>query len=156
MRRPQWPHGYYFAICPFSSGGKIIQKKNSYTDYDPCPRPMAWARVKKKKPYAYYDPCHGLWPGHARVIKDLHLYVQVIIVTSNAVVISSCFQRTEQTCSEVSVARAARLFVLTQSIKYLVCASSLSFLLSKLWVTFIICFSIFFFFFCSMLKAPTC
>ena len=39
------PHGYYSAICPFSSGGKIIQKK-TYADYDPCPWPMAWARVK--------------------------------------------------------------------------------------------------------------
>ena len=92
--------------------------KKTLTDYDSCPRPMAWARVKKK-PYAYYDPCPRpmAW---ARVIKDLQLYVQVIIVTSNAV-ISSCCQRTEQTCSEVSIARAARLFVLTQSIKYLVC-----------------------------------
>ena len=46
MRRPQRPHGYYCAICSFSSGGKIIQKKpNAY--YDPCPRPMAWVRVKR-------------------------------------------------------------------------------------------------------------
>jgi len=28
MRRPQRPHGYHCAICSFSSGGKIIQKKN--------------------------------------------------------------------------------------------------------------------------------
>ena len=40
------PHGYYCAVCPFSSGGEIIQKKkNPYADYDPCPRPMDWARV---------------------------------------------------------------------------------------------------------------
>ena len=46
MRRPQRPDGYYCAICPFSSGGKIIQKKtNAYND--PCPQPMAWARVIK-------------------------------------------------------------------------------------------------------------
>ena len=32
MRRPQRPHGYYCAICPFSSGGKIIQKTR------PCPQ----------------------------------------------------------------------------------------------------------------------
>ena len=38
--RPHRSHGYYCAICPFSSGGNIIQKK------------------KKKKPYADYD-----WPG---------------------------------------------------------------------------------------------
>ena len=33
MRTPQRPDGYYSAICPFSSGGKIIQKK-----LDPVPR----------------------------------------------------------------------------------------------------------------------
>ena len=40
------PHGYYCVICPFSSGGNIIQKKKKPDAfYDPCPRPMAWARV---------------------------------------------------------------------------------------------------------------
>ena len=55
-RRPHRSHGYYCAICPFSSGGKIIQKKKKkkkkkkpYADYDLRPRPMAWAQVKKKK-----------------------------------------------------------------------------------------------------------
>ena len=31
-RRPHRSHGYYCAICPFSSGGNIIQKK-----LDPVP-----------------------------------------------------------------------------------------------------------------------
>ena len=46
-RRPHRSHGYYCAICPFSSGGNIIQKKKKepYADYDSRPRPMAWARV---------------------------------------------------------------------------------------------------------------
>ena len=54
-RRPHRSHGYYCAICPFSSGGKIIQKKKKkkkkkpYADYDLRPRPMAWAQVKRLK-----------------------------------------------------------------------------------------------------------
>ena len=32
IRRPHRSHGYYCAICPFSSGGNIIQKK-----LDPVP-----------------------------------------------------------------------------------------------------------------------
>ena len=53
-RRPHRSHGYYCAICPFSSGGNIIQKrkkkkKKPYADYDLRPRAMAWAQVKKKK-----------------------------------------------------------------------------------------------------------
>ena len=53
-RRPHRSHGYYCAICPFSSGGKIIQKKKKkkkkkkpYADYDLRPRPMAWAQVTR-------------------------------------------------------------------------------------------------------------
>ena len=46
-RRPHRSHGYYCAICPFSSGGEIIQKKRPYADYDLCPRPVAWAQVIK-------------------------------------------------------------------------------------------------------------
>ena len=71
-RRPHRSHGYYCAICPFSSGGKIIQKKKKpYADYDLRPRPMAWAQVKKN-PYADYDACPRpmAW---ARVIKTLNI-----------------------------------------------------------------------------------
>ena len=52
-RRPHRSHGYYCAICPFSSGGNIIQKKKKkkkpYADYDLRPRPMAWAQVTRSK-----------------------------------------------------------------------------------------------------------
>ena len=38
------------------------KKKKPYADYDPCPRPMAWARVKN--PTQIMTRAHGLWPGH--------------------------------------------------------------------------------------------
>ena len=50
-RRPHRSHGYYCAICPFSSGGNIIQKKKKKkkkknpTQIMTCARPMAWAQV---------------------------------------------------------------------------------------------------------------
>ena len=48
------PHGYYCTICPFWSGGNIKHKKpNAF--YEPCPRPMAWARVKTEQSNAFLD-----------------------------------------------------------------------------------------------------
>ena len=42
------PHGYYCAICSFSSSEKILQKK-PYAFDDPYRRPRAWARVNMGK-----------------------------------------------------------------------------------------------------------
>ena len=43
--------------------GTSKKKPNAY--YDPCPRPMAWARVKKK-PTHIMPRAHGLWSGHEK------------------------------------------------------------------------------------------
>ena len=45
MRRPQRSHGYYCAVCPFSSGGNIMQQKKPDAFYDLCRRPIACGRV---------------------------------------------------------------------------------------------------------------
>ena len=36
IRRPHRSYGYYCAICPFSSGGNIIQKKKNPTQIMTC------------------------------------------------------------------------------------------------------------------------
>ena len=55
-------------------------------------------------------------------MKDLHLYVQVVIITSNVVISSACFAEDQtKLCRSASAARAARLFVITQAIKFLIC-----------------------------------
>ena len=51
-------------------------------------------------------------------MKDLHLHVQVVIITSN-VIISICCSAEDRT-KLVRTARAARLFVLTQPINFLI------------------------------------
>ena len=38
------PHGYYCAVCPRR---QYNTKERHYAFYDPCPRPMAWARVTR-------------------------------------------------------------------------------------------------------------
>ena len=40
MRRPPRPHGYYWAICSFSSGGNLIQRK---TQRNLWPVPKAYS-----------------------------------------------------------------------------------------------------------------
>ena len=54
MRRPQGLVGTIAQFVHFLAEEKWYKKK-PYADYDPCPRPMAWARVKQE-PYADYDP----------------------------------------------------------------------------------------------------
>ena len=55
-------------------------------------------------------------------MEDLHLYVQVVIITSTVVISGCCFSedRTELFRS-ASAACAARLFVLTRPIEFLIC-----------------------------------
>ena len=54
-RRPQRSHGYYCAICSFSSGGNTKTQRILWF----VPTAKAWAQVKRK-PNAFYDSC--LWP----------------------------------------------------------------------------------------------
>ena len=69
MRRPQGLKGTIAQFVHFLAEEKYYKKKAyafydlclgtskkpyaDHADYDPCPRPTAWARVKK--PYADYD-----------------------------------------------------------------------------------------------------
>ena len=55
------------------------------------------------------------------LLKDLQLYVQVVIISANVVISRCCFAEDGTDLFKVRAARAARLLFLTRPIKFLIC-----------------------------------